>query len=206
MEDFAIIGERNSYGGGRRPFGVPREYRRHHTYIIGGTGLGKTTLLENWAIQDIEAGEGIAYFDPHGNSARRLLDHIPPSRADDLIFFNPADLDRPVGFNIFDQGANLPNHLRASTIVATFKHLWFESWGQRLEYVLSNAIETSLDAGQGSLLTAQRLLSDKAYRARIIPKVRDHVLQRFWTNEFETLSPTERSKWVPRFKTSLVGF
>lgn len=116
------VGERTTWGR-TRLFGVPRDDRRQHTYIVGRTGLGKSTLLRNLLIQDIEAGEGVALLDPHGDLAEEVLDHIPPWRADDVVYFNPSDTDWPIGFNLFTQGGALDSHLVASTIVSAFKHL-----------------------------------------------------------------------------------
>ena len=181
------IGERFTYGGNTRSFGVSRENRRQHTHIVGRSGLGKTTLLEHLIVQDIEAGEGVAFLDPHGDSADKLLNSIPPERIKDVIYFNPLDAAMPIGFNLLKQDNSLDQHLVASTIVSAFKHLWHDSWGPRLEYILSNTIQTLLDVGQGqaSFLSVQKLLVDDNYRHRIVRRTQDPVLRAFWLREFD---------------------
>ena len=197
MKDYPEIGERLGYGGYRRLFGTPRTDRRHHTYIIGRTGLGKTTLLRNLIKQDIERGDGVAVLDPHGDLAEELLDDIPSSRTNDLVYFNPADIERPLGFNLFTQGGGLESHLVASTIVAAFKHLWHDSWGPRLEYILVNTIQTLIEVGEVSIVSVQQILANERYRAWITGRLQNSTLKSFWLNEFE--------RYDPRFRTEAIA-
>jgi hypothetical protein len=137
-DDTIHIGTRDGWGQ-QIPFGIQIPELRHHVYVIGKTGSGKTTLLRNWIIQLIAAGHGVGFIDPHGDMAEELLNHIPSRRADHLVYFNPADLDFPVGLNLL---ANVPadeRHLVASGIVGAFKSIWRESWGPRMEYILYNS-------------------------------------------------------------------
>ncbi|MBI1784696.1 type IV secretion system DNA-binding domain-containing protein [Candidatus Sumerlaeota bacterium] len=124
----AIIGVRHSWSGDV-PFGLSRADRRQHVYCIGQTGAGKTTLLRNLILQDIEAGRGVAVIDPHGDLAHDLLDHIPRRRTDDLVYFNPADLEHPVGFNLLERVPEDRRPLVASSVVSVFKSIWRDSWG-----------------------------------------------------------------------------
>src|SRR3954468_3079345 len=109
------------------PFGIPVADRRRHVYVIGKTGSGKSTLLRNMAAQDIAAGRGLMLLDPHGDLADELLDYVPPWRINDVIYLDPADLSRPVGFNLLEQVPPDDRPLVAASIVATFKHLWRDS-------------------------------------------------------------------------------
>src|ERR1035437_1216172 len=118
-EPKAIIGVRNGWGGDE-PFGLARADRRQHVYAIGKTGAGKTTLLRNLILQDIEAGRGVAVIDPHGDLANDLLDHIPPWRADDLVYFHPADTDHPVGLNLLESVPEERRSLLASSVLRMF--------------------------------------------------------------------------------------
>src|SRR5262245_15466696 len=184
MRDFTIyIGNRTTWGE-ERSFGIQPEDARHHTYIIGRTGSGKTTLLRNMIIQHLYHGSGLALLDPHGDLADELLDHYPPSRADDLVYFNPSDLDFPIGLNLL---ANVPpddRHLVASGITAAFKSIWRDSWGPRMEYILYNALAALLDCHNTSLLGVNRMLTDAEYRAWVIRQVKDPFVRNFWSEEF----------------------
>lgn len=179
----AIIGVRNSWGGDV-PFGISRADRRQHVYCIGQTGAGKTTLLRNLILQDIEAGRGVAVIDPHGDLAHDLLDHIPRSRTDDLVYFNPADLENPVGFNLLERVPEDRRPLVASSVVSVFKSIWRDSWGPRLEYILYNAVAALLDCENASLLGLQRIFVDELYRLWVVKQVKDPLVRSFWENEF----------------------
>src|SRR6266446_8759175 len=168
MSDSTIyIGHRSGWGGDSL-FGIQPEDARHHTYIIGKTGSGKTTLLRNMIIQHLYHGNGLALLDPHGDLADELLDHFPTSRADDLVYFNPSDLDFPIGLNLL---ANVPpdeRHLVASGITAAFKSIWRDSWGPRMEYILYNSLAALLDSQRATLLGLPQLLTNPAYRRSIV--------------------------------------
>lgn len=167
-----------------RVFGIKMDDRRRHMYIIGKTGMGKTNLLENLAIQDIQKGHGIAYIDPHGDTAEKLIKSIPPHRVNDVIYFNPADLNFPIAFNVMEHVGPEYRHLVASGLVSVFKKIWADSWGPRLEYILRNAILALLEYPGSTLLGVTRILVDKTYRASVVEKVTDPVVKSFWVDEF----------------------
>jgi hypothetical protein len=123
-----IIGEEQGWGD-PQPFGIAAVDERQHLYIIGKTGTGKTTLLRNLILQHIALGHGVGVIDPHGDLAEELLNHIPPKRADHLVYFNPGDLEFPIGLNVIGSVAPDDRHLVASGIVAAFKGIWRDSWG-----------------------------------------------------------------------------
>lgn len=178
-----LIGERHVWGD-PQPFGISAADRRQHVYIIGKTGSGKTTLLRNLMVQHIAMGHGVGLIDPHGDLAEEILHHIPPARADHLVYFNPGDLEFPIALNLL---ANIPQderHLVASGIVSTFKGLWRDSWGPRLEYILYNAIAALLDCPNTSLLGVNRLLTDEAYRAKVVRQIKDPFIKAFWLEEY----------------------
>jgi hypothetical protein len=180
-----FIGERDVWGG-KQQVGLHHADRRHHLYTIGKTGVGKTTLIRNMALADIRAGHGVGVIDPHGDLAEDLLDYIPRNRIDDVIYFNPADRDYPIGLNLFrDSLPRRPKHLVASGIVGIFKSIWKDSWGPRLEYILYAAAAALLECPNVSLLGIQRILVDPRYRARIVKQIKDPVVRSFWLNEFE---------------------
>lgn len=171
-----------------RVFGIKEDDRRRHMYIVGKTGMGKTNLLENLAIQDIQAGHGICFIDPHGDVAQKLITAIPPERVNDVIYFDPADQNFPIAFNILEQVAPDQRSLVASGLVGVFKKIWADSWGPRLEYILRNAILALLEYPGSTLLGVMRILVDKSYRERVIDQVTDPVVKAFWRDEFSAWS------------------
>jgi hypothetical protein len=177
------VGVRDGWGG-RRSFGISRADRRQHTYIIGKTGTGKSTLLRNMILQDIEAGEGVGLIDPHGDLALEVLDCIPPGRSRDVIYFNPADREHPIGLNLLRTVPHDRRHLVASGLVSAFKNVWRDSWGPRLEYILYSCIAALAAAENTTLLGAQRMLSDKHYRDWVVKQVDDPMVRSFWEDEF----------------------
>jgi CxxC-x17-CxxC domain-containing protein len=168
----------------RTKFGIKLDDRRKHMYIIGKTGMGKTVLMENMAIQDIRMGSGLAFIDPHGEAAERLLDFVPSSRVNDVIYFNPADIDYPIAFNVMERVGLEHRHLVASGLLAVFKKIWPDVWSARMEYILSNAILALLEYPGSTLLGINRMLADSEYRKRVVDKITDPVIKAFWTQEF----------------------
>lgn len=159
------------------------EDRAQHLYVVGKTGLGKSTLLRNLIVQDLHAGRGVALLDPHGDLARQVLDHVPRSRANEVVFFNPADLAWPVGLTILPRVSPDAAHLVVSGVLAAFRGIWGDSWGPRLEYILGHALAALLDRSL-TLLALPRLLHDDAFREKAAAKVRDPVVRAFWQGEF----------------------
>lgn len=182
-DELAYIGNRNVWGG-EKPFGISRVDRRQHIYIIGKTGTGKTTLLRNLISQDIERGCGIGLIDPHGDLAEEILDCIPAWRADDVLYFNPADSEFPIGFNLVSSSVPARRHLEASALVGAFKHIWRDSWGPRLEYILYACVAALMECENVSLLALPRMLADARYRRWILKQVADPIVRSFWENEF----------------------
>ena len=192
MLDINFFAE-TDYRNINKKFGIRTDDRRRHLYIIGKTGMGKTNLLQNMAIQDIQNGKGIAFIDPHGEVAENLLDFIPKNRVNDVIYFNPADLDWPIAFNVMEQVAVEYRHLVASGLMGVFKKIWPDVWSARMEYILNNTILALLEYPGSTLLGINRMLSDAEFRDKIIEKVTDPVIRAFWVSEF--------SKYSQRYET-----
>ena len=184
MNDQPItIGERHGWGD-PQPFGISVADQRQHIYVIGKTGSGKTTLLRNLILQHIALGHGVGLIDPHGDLAEELLHHIPPRRADHLVYFNPGDIEFPIGLNLLANVAPDDRHLVASGIVSAFKGIWRDSWGPRLEYILYNAVSALLDCRNETLLGVNRMLTDDSFRARVIRQTQDPFIRAFWAEEY----------------------
>ncbi len=184
MTKHIVIGVRELWGQ-ELPFALSHNDRRHHLYTIGKSGAGKTTLLRNLILQDIKAGHGVAVIDPHGDLANDILDHIPRNRIEDVAYFNPADMEHPVGFNLLGSAPPDERHLVASGVVGVFKTIWPDFWGPRLEYILYAAVAALLDCENVTLLGVQRMLSDDRYRAWVVKQIKDPMVRSFWVNEFE---------------------
>jgi hypothetical protein len=183
-QGMTIIGNREVWGGSQ-PFGILRADRRQHFYVLGKSGAGKSALLHNIAVQDIMAGHGVGFIDPHGEGASNLLDYIPPHRIKDVVYFDPADIEHPIGFNLFGPVHPDNRHLVASGVVSIFKSIWGEFFGPRMEYILYAAVAALLECENVSLLGLPRILSDAQYRAWVVKQVKDPIVSSFWVNEFE---------------------
>jgi type IV secretory pathway TraG/TraD family ATPase VirD4 len=200
-----IIGERHGWGE-PHPFGISRIDARQHVYVIGKTGSGKTTLLRNLILQHITQGHGMGLIDPHGDLAEELLHHIPPSRAEHLCYFNPGDLEFPMGLNLLANVAPDDRHLVASGVVSAFKSIWHDSWGPRLEYILYNAISALLECENATLLGVNRMLTDDRYRAWVIRQIKDPFLRSFWAEEYEGYDPRFRREAIAPIQNKIGQF
>lgn len=168
----------------KKKFGIKTDDRRRHIYIVGKTGMGKTALLINMAIQDILMGRGVGFVDPHGEAAEALLDYIPPPRINDVVYFNPADIDYPIGFNVMERIKFEDRHLVASGLMGVFKKIWPDVWSARMEYILNNTVLALLEYPNSTLLGINRMLADSEYRKKVVERLSDPVVKAFWTKEF----------------------
>jgi hypothetical protein len=164
--------------------------------MLGKTGTGKSTLLRNLILQDIAAGEGVGVIDPHGDLAEEILDHIPPWRTDHVVYFNPADQDFPIGLNLLHAVPQERRHLVRSGVVGAFKNIWRDSWGPRLEYILSAAIAALLDAENATILGIPRMLVDDDYREWVVKQVKDPIVRAFWRDEFAAYDKRFRNEAI----------
>lgn len=180
------------YRGERLQFGLKRSDRARHFYLLGKTGVGKSTVFKNMIISDILAGDGVCYIDPHGQDVDDILDYIPEHRIKDVVYFNPSDVNNPVGFNLLELGDPAQRDLIADGVVEVFKKQFGDSWGPRLQYIMQNAVATCLEAQGVTLLAVLRVLTDKNFRKFILKQVKDPILKKFWEEEFTSMSTNSR--------------
>ena len=205
-DNLTLLGKTN-YRGMHQVFGIKRDSdRRRHMYIIGKTGMGKTTLLENMIFSDIEAGKGIGVIDPHGDLAERVVDFVPPHRTNDVIIFDPSDVDNPVAFNMLESADPSYNSVVCSGLVGIFKKIYAESWGPRLEHILRNTILALLSYPGASMLGIIRILQDEKFRAQVIEKVEDPVVRGFWENEFNQMTDKLRVEAISPIQNKVGQF
>ena len=168
----------------RKKFGIKVDDRRRHVYVVGKTGMGKTAMLQNMAVQDIQNGKGIGFVDPHGEAAEELLDFVPSSRINDVVYINPADLNYPIAFNVMESVGLEYRHLVAGGLMGVFKKIWPDVWSARMEYILNNSILALLECPGSTLLGINRMFSDTDFRRKVVEKITDPVVRSFWVNEY----------------------
>ena len=200
-----LIGERHGWAT-PEPFGISTADQRQHIYVIGKTGSGKSTLLRNLILQHIALGHGVGVIDPHGDLAEELLQHIPPKRADHLCYFNPGDLEYPIGLNLLTNVEPDQRHLVASGIISAFKGIWRDSWGPRLEYILHNAVSALLDCRNATLLGVNRMLTDDRYRERVVRQIKDPFIRSFWAEEYAGYDDRFRREAIAPIQNKLGQF
>jgi CxxC-x17-CxxC domain-containing protein len=198
MENNAInFFAKTNFRNQERIFGIKEDDRRRHMYIIGKTGMGKSTLEENMAIQDIRNGKGVCVVDPHGEFAEKMLRAVPSNRVNDVIYFNPADSEFPIAFNILEAVDEDKKSLVALGMMGVFKKIWPDVWSARMEHILNNTILALLDYPGSTMLGVNRMMFDKDYRKRVYTKIKDPMVKSFWINEFD--------KWEDRFRKEAVA-
>lgn len=206
MENNVTIFAETTFRNKYRKFGIKKDDRRRHMYLIGKTGMGKSTILENMIIEDIYAGKGVAVVDPHGELAEKVMKYIPTNRINDVIYVNPADIEYPIAFNIVEHVEPHLRHLVASGLLGVFQKQWADSWGPRLEYILRNAILAILEYPGSTLLAITRMLSDKKFRKKVVDKVQDPVVKSFWVNEFSSYADKFASEAVSPIQNKVGQF
>ncbi|HXY18341.1 MAG TPA: DUF87 domain-containing protein [Candidatus Nitrosopolaris sp.] len=195
-KDISLFGVTN-FRGDNTVFGILRGDRGRHVYILGQTGTGKSGALELFTLSDIYYDQGFAVIDPHGDYAQHVLKFIPERRIDDVVYFNPADTDFPIGFNPLEiSDPTLKGHI-SSELVGVLKRLFAESWGPRLEYILRYTLLALLDYPESTMLDITRMLTDKKFRAGVITHIDDPVVRNFWVTEF--------AAWNDKFATEAVA-
>jgi transcriptional regulator with AAA-type ATPase domain len=204
-ERLTLIG-RTNYRNNRRVFGIKQADRRHHMYIIGKTGVGKSTLLETLIRHDINAGHGLTLIDPHGDLVEKVLSSIPDSRRKDVIYFNVPDTSHPIAFNPLQHVPPNRRSLAASGMLGVFKRLWDDSWGPRLEHILRNALLALLDQPQTTLADVLRLLDDREFRQQVISNIKNQQVRNFWQNEFESYPARFRAEAIAPVQNKVGAF
>ncbi|HVC36486.1 MAG TPA: DUF87 domain-containing protein, partial [Candidatus Dormibacteraeota bacterium] len=189
----------NQHGGTTQSIGLTLEQRRKHTYVIGKTGTGKTTLLTSSIYQDMVSGKGLAVLDPHGDMFQELLSIVPEHRRQDVVVFDPSDRDFPIGLNLLDPGLEFDDEddkqqWITSNVLSVFAKLADEKlWGPRMEHVLRSTTLTALQTPDPSLYTIQRLLTDRPYQRAVAKTLKDPVLRQFWQKEFALMGGMQLS-------------
>jgi hypothetical protein len=194
------------YRNKRTPFGIKSSDRTRHTYVIGKTGMGKSTMLENMAIQDIQNGNGLAFVDPHGKSAELLLDYVPEHRIKDVLYFAPFDMEYPVAFNIMEDVGEDKRHLVVNGLMSTFEKIWVDAWSARMAYILSNTLLALLEYPGSTLLGINRMLSDKDYRKLVVSNVKDPSVRSFWMDEFAKYTDRYAQEATPAIQNKVGQF
>jgi len=204
-EDMSVLGKTN-FRNKEEVFGIKIRDRALHMYAMGKTGTGKSTLLWNMIVDDINKGRGVAVVDPHGDLVRDVMDYIPDNRIDDVVFFSPADSNFPIGFNLLESVNPEHKNIVASGIVGVFKKIFGESWGPRLEYILRNVVLGLLDYPGATLLSVLRVLADTKFRRSVIDKISDPVIKDFFLNEFERYDQKFRTEAVAPIQNKVGQF
>jgi len=187
-------------------FGIKARDRQRHMYVVGKTGMGKSTLLENMAAQDIQNGEGMAFIDPHGSAAETLLEYVPEHRVKDVVYFAPFDLDHPVSFNVMEDVGPDKRHLVVSGLMSTFKKIWVDAWSARMEYILTNALLVLIEYPDTTLLSVNRLFIDKKYREKVVDYCQDPAVKSFWTEEFAGYTDRFAAEALPAIQNKIGQF
>ncbi len=204
-DDLTMLGKTN-FRGIEKEFGIKLGDRRRHMYIIGKTGMGKSTVLENMIYDDIQKGRGVAVVDPHGELADKVVAMVPASRINDVVIFDPSDKDYPVSFNMLE--VKTPEHrpLVASGLVGVFKKMYADSWGPRLEYILRNTILALTEYEGATLLGIPRMLVDPIYREKVVEQITDPVVRAFWVDEFGNMSDKLRTEAISPIQNKVGQF
>ena len=188
----------SNYRGLKRKVFISNDDRRRHVYIIGKTGVGKSELLKQMIMQDIEAGHGVCFIDPH-DAVRQLLSQIPPERAEDVIYFNPGDTQRPMGINLLDAKTEDEQHF-AATAVINMMYKLFDPYktgivGPRFEHAIRNAMLTVMQAEPGAtFIEVVQALERPDYVQYLLPKVTDPIIRRYWTDQIAQTSDFHKSE------------
>lgn len=198
----------SSYRGIKREVFIGNEDRMRHVYIIGKTGTGKSELLKDMIIQDIKAGKGLCFMDPHGDALHDIMKLIPPERAEDVIYFNPSDTERPMGLNLLEATTEDQKHF-VSTAVINMMYKLFDPYktgivGPRFEHAVRNAMLTAMSDTGSTFIEVMRILTDARFVQEILPKVTDPIIRRYWTDQIAQTSDFHKSE-VLDYITSKFG-
>ena len=192
--------------GERKPFGIKNNDRSKHVYVIGKTGMGKSTLLENMAIQDIQNGRGVCFIDPHGGTAEKLLEYIPEERIKDVLYFAPFDMEYPVSFNIMEDVGADKRHLVVNGLMSVFEKIWEDAWSARMAYILQNTLLALLEYPGATLLAVNRMYTDKAFRQKVVENVSDISVKSFWTEEYAKFTDRYAQEATPAIQNKIGQF
>lgn len=194
--DITVLGEA-VFRGHRTKFGIKPDDRRRHMYIIGKTGMGKSTLLENMIFSDIQSGKGVAVIDPHGDLIEAVLRFIPAERTNDVVLFDPADKEYPLSFNMLTARSPDQFPLVVSGLMSVFTKLWPDVWSGRMEHILRNTLLALIEGQANSMLGILRMFSDDAFRKKVVDHLSDHHVRSFWEDEY--------ANWSEKYRTEAIA-
>ena len=189
-----------------KKFGIKALDRLKHVYTIGKTGMGKSTLLENMAIQDIQSGNGLAFIDPHGGTAEKLLEYIPEERLKDVLYFAPFDMEYPVAFNIMEDVGAEKRHLVVNGLMSVFEKIWEDAWSARMAYILQNTLLALLEYPGATLLAVNRMYTDKEFRNQVVEHVTDVSVKTFWVEEYAKFTDRYVQEATPAIQNKIGQF
>jgi len=193
--------------GNRTKFGIKADDRSKHAYIVGKTGMGKSTLLENMAIQDIQSGNGVVFIDPHGGTAEKLLEYVPEERIKDVMYMAPFDIEFPIAFNVMEDVGPEKRHLVVSGLMSAFMKLFGEeSFSDRMQYILQNTILALLEYPDSTMLGINKMLADKGYRNKVIANITDPSVKAYWTQEYAGYTERFAAEAIPAIQNKIGQF
>ncbi len=195
-DNLTVLGE-SIFHGQRMQFGIRPDDRRRHIYVIGKTGMGKSTILLNMIYSDIMNGKGMGIIDPHGDLIESILQFIPKNRNNDVVLFDPADRDYPISFNMLECKNPDQRNLICSGLMSVFTKLWPEAFSGRMEHILRNTLLALLENEGSSMLGILRMFGDDPYRAKIVANISDPVVKAFWETEY--------AGWTDKYRTEAVA-
>ena len=200
-----FLGKTNFRTSGLK-FGIHKADRRYHTYIVGQTGTGKTSLLESLIVQDIEHGEGVAVLDPHGDLIARFLRQVPARRQADLINFNVPDPSCAYGFNPLESVPPHRRDLAASEMIEALKKIWEKTWGPRMENILRNSLLLLLDQPQATLADINKLFRDDSFLKQALTHCANPEVRGFWFQDYARWTTKQRAEYLQPVQNKLAAF
>ena len=204
-QDITYLG-RTTFRNRGELFGIKREDRFSHVYVIGKTGTGKSTLLESMALQDLHLGNGFALIDPHGDLVDRIADRIPPERVMDVLYLDAADPSQPYGYNPLRRVRQDRSALAASGLMEVFKKMWPDAWGVRMEHILRNVLIALLEQPSATLHDVLRIISDKKYRRSIGASLHNAAVKSFLLDEFDRFTFGYRADGIAPIQNKVGAF
>lgn len=205
LNNVTYFGETDSRSN-RRKFGIRDIDRSKHFYVIGKSGMGKSTLLENMAVQDIQNGHGMCFIDPHGGTAEKLLEYIPEERIKDVLYFAPFDMDHPIAFNIMEDVGAEKRHLVVNGLMSVFEKIWEDAWSARMAYILQNTLLALLEYPGATLLAVNRMYTDKEFRNKVVENVTDVSVKSFWVDEYAKYTDKYVQEATPAIQNKIGQF
>ncbi len=190
----------------RAKFGIKDGDRSKHFYVIGKSGMGKSTLLENIAVQDIQNGHGFCFIDPHGGTAEKLLEYIPAERMKDVMYFAPFDMEHPIAFNIMEDVGAERRHLVVNGLMSVFEKIWEDAWSARMAYILQNTLLALLEYPGATLLAVNRMYTDKEFRLKVVENVTDVSVKSFWVDEYAKYTDKYVQEATPAIQNKIGQF